>query len=465
VLSRCRAALVGGALALSALIACTGELGDDVGHGGLPQCGTYTTRDNDGLCICIAAAIWCAPEDPNDLNCCLVPTVCGDGRCMGVEAASNCPQDCAPSAGDVCGDGWCGGSESAASCPQDCTPTAGDVCGDGRCTGWESPGTCPADCAESPAERCGDFQCTTWEIYTCGADCGDAYVCGDGVCLSAEAANGCAIDCAVGELITDHDAPDFVVMVVSGHCFGSCPGGVNAEYLAEQGTADEVAWVFESRGYTVDVLDYADSLYDYTEWGDFYLPTEGRDLVDGWGFLTLLRELAEIRDRWIAGNPNPPRVIVVAHSHGNVWASLAMHLLWDVPIDVWVSLDAVSTGWEDDTSTLLVGDRWRSEILAYSSRFGIVWPWEVWRPTSVFRVGGVSDLKDLVPPNVVLSLEVSGTQLISPITDMTPNVRNDGTYADIVSVQVDEVHEDLDDPDSYALFWVTTQLAIAYGLD
>lgn len=87
-----------------------------------------------------------------------------------------------------------------------------------------------------------------------------------------------------------------------------------------------------------------------------------------YGFRSLLETLSTIRRDWISAYDDPTRVIVVADSHGTVWAHLALQMLaargQPIPVEYLVDLDAVSVGWKDDTFSVGVGDRWRDEIAA-----------------------------------------------------------------------------------------------------
>ena len=446
-------------------------------------CGDGFCTDDENLELCPRDCAWCgdgvcSPTEtrsvcPDDCAVCgdrecdgnersTCPDdcpVCGDGICEGREPTS-CPSDCA--VGPVCGDGVCEGSE-AVTCPRDCESVP--ECGDGVCSPDEDAETCPADCV-----RCGDDVCHLGELYDCSADCGP-YECGDGVCWVGERLWSCDFDCASGEPFEDEDEPLPIYMfAVSGHCFGPFCRGRNDEYLYEQGTADRVTAYFDRFGFDSLTLDYADSFYNYDEDDHYYAPPTTADWPYQYGFLMLIRDLAEVRDRYVWGVDPRPNIIILCHSHGCVWAHMAAVLLPDLPIDVLISLDGESLGWRGDgLAHALGGDDWRDVIDDWEVRNDVDWPvgLDVSAPADAFSIPGVAarqDVEDVVPDNVIYNLEVSGNFVRGPIRDGDPNHRFDGSERGIRSVMFDEAHDDLDEPYSDSMDWVMEQLADIYGL-
>ncbi|WP_236516764.1 hypothetical protein [Sandaracinus amylolyticus] len=259
------------------------------------------------------------------------------------------------------------------------------------------------------------------------------------------------------------DAPDFVIVAASGHCFGiSCPE-YNREYLAADGTVQAIIDLIEARGRSAGYAAFSDSLHDWEN------TSTGEVLAYGW--LSMLAFLDFVRTEWIADFDNPTRVIVLGHSHGTVWAHLALMVLElegaPVPVDVLVDLDGVSIGWEDDLETGFVGDTWASELIAYTERTGTSWPFEVWDAADSFFVPGVSELQDveeIVPNSVLANLEVWSSDGIGSIglRDAQPNWRRDGTMTNVFREQSVENHGDTAQPWSDAMRWVVDSIDAAY---
>lgn len=129
------------------------------------SCGNALCEEGEDVLICTIDCLPICGDDAcdypeNPYTCEADCTVCGDGLCNLVEAASGtCAQDCAT----VCGNGLCEGGESDQGCPLDC-----GYCGDDTC-GWpESGSSCPADCD---------------------------YNCGDSLCSGTESEEDCPFDC------------------------------------------------------------------------------------------------------------------------------------------------------------------------------------------------------------------------------------------------------------------------------
>lgn len=408
---------------------------------------------------------------------------CGDGYCAPGEMwpGAWCGLDCSVGCGDgVCTEGEsctldCGAGRDAGSATGDAGHTprdagtngpGGPLCGDGAC---ESPeqSSCPADCG-----GCGDGLCQLDELYGCVRDCGEHF-CGDGVCDYGETWAGCAFDCdtgdglAPGDVLGPDEAVDFFVITVSGHCLGAECGGHNDEYLWSEGTVDRVFNVLDDAGYLTMGNPYADSFYDYDYSGRDYTPPDGYYTADERGFLGLLRDLAQIRDYYVHASTVSTRIIMMCHSHGCVWAHLALLLMPDVPVDVLISLDGESYGWRGAPEDL-GGDNWTSVIRHWESTYDVMWPLgdRVADPADAFDIPGVTafqDAEDVVPNNVALNLEVSGSTFPTAfIHDGDPNHRLDGSTRGIVSISVDEGHSELDDPYSETMDWVVEELAGRY---
>jgi hypothetical protein len=147
-----------------------------------------------------------------------------------------------------------------------------------------------------------------------------------------------------------------VIFSFSGHCFPA-PCGLrrNPEYLEAGGTPTEIERVIESHGYWPMVLSYADEFYNRAPDGGAGLP-DGDEEIEDYGFLQALSDMVWVQENWVANYDNPSRSVVLAHSHGTVWAHAALVLYPEMDVDILIDLDGVSTGWRTDTWTFGVGE-------------------------------------------------------------------------------------------------------------
>ena len=197
---------------------------EDCGFCGDGTCGSNEAGDGPGAC----------PAD------CL--SNCGNGVCQGGESFQWCPQDCGG-----CGDGLCGLNESGETCPGDCPPACGNgecepgegtqlcpadclpPCGDGLCQGGENPYACPQDCTV-----CGDGVCGLTE-QNCPQDC--AAACGNGVCQTGETAENCKVDCGIcGDGVCGFAEGS---QACPADCANGCGDGECAEYESEDTCAKD----------------------------------------------------------------------------------------------------------------------------------------------------------------------------------------------------------------------------------
>ncbi len=245
-----------------------------------------------------------------------------------------------------------------------------------------------------------------------------------------------------------------VVIGVSGHGLGA--EIYNPDYLGMQGTLDVFADAYTVRGQNVVTYAFTDNLQSYETPGGVPL---------AYGFLSLLATLETINRDWISTFDNPTRVVVVAHSHGTVWAHIALHVLEQrgepIPVDFLIDIDAVSTGWESDLGTFFIGDNWATEIINYSTAQGLTWPFPIWDAEDAFAIPGVAeaqDIEDVVPFSVRANLEVWSSDATG-ISDIDPNHRSDGSipagYRFFVSASN---HETTDNPSSDAVSWALREI-------
>jgi len=251
------------------------------------------------------------------------------------------------------------------------------------------------------------------------------------------------------------DAPDVLVLTVSGHCLpimGLCDGNFNPENLSHAGTSDALATPLIDADLDVQSMGFVDGWYTWVD-------AEGELLAAG--FVDLVGTLELTFLAWMNGYDNPTRIVMVGHGHGVVWTHLAAHVAPHVPIEVLVDLDGMSAGWDDDEGYFGVGDEWPASIPGFVSDDDQTWPIEEWIAEDSWPVSGVADpqdIEDVVPPNVVLNLEVHSTpndfQASSDVFDGDPNNRSDGGTQGIRSFTSTGDHYVVYQPDSDSMDWV-----------
>ena len=250
------------------------------------------------------------------------------------------------------------------------------------------------------------------------------------------------------------DAPDFLLLTVSGHV-PTTTKPYNTEYLLDSGGPDAVARVFEQKGFSVAIYEHADELYS---WPSATPPQ--------YGFLELIDEMDWVATSWVADFDNPTRIIVMAHSHGTVWAHTALMVVDYLPVEFLIDLDGESTAWESSTLTLGIGDEWRWGIDDYSVTYGVTWPFDVTDAADSWSIPGVpylQDVEDVVPDSVRYNLEVHANGYAFPIiNDDEVNWRLDGSADEIYLFTSVQGHSSVYMPGLDAMNWVTGVLDGAY---
>ncbi len=238
------------------------------------------------------------------------------------------------------------------------------------------------------------------------------------------------------------NSPDVVVISVSGRCRLVCsPPKGNMPYLGVKGGAAEaVENVFKQLGNKTLFHDFISSFYSYPD---------GRR-----GFLGLVNTLQATYDDWIDGFTNPTRIVIVAHSHGCVWAHMATSVLPKVPIDYLISLDGNCFLWEST---------YPGEISSYFTQNGNPFPWDIRDACDRWRIPSITalqDTEDVVWPNVAVNLEVRSKRG-SLGQDEQLNYRLDGSGRDIYTfTSTFDNHTQVHNPKRESMLWVLGQLAL-----
>ena len=239
--------------------------------------------------------------------------------------------------------------------------------------------------------------------------------------------------------------PDLTILFVSGHQ-GLLDGAPSLSYLHES-YGPKIVADLESSGYTVAVGYYADH------------PSE----TNAGGYVDLVSDMKLVRDEWVAGRASPTRVIVIAHSHGGVWATAAIREVPSLPIRLQVALDHSSYGWGTVGHTghdAVMGGDPRDEYIintsvSCSSDLGS------WSDTS-----NEYDLEDVVFPNVVEALEVQSGQ---PVVFLEPydekwNARLDGSLTGLSCYWSNTTHNETREANGttypVVINWIRERLAL-----
>ncbi len=259
------------------------------------------------------------------------------------------------------------------------------------------------------------------------------------------------------------DAPDFVVLAASGHEVNISAFPYRDGYLIREGAALDVAAALEDLGATVSVWDHGDALWNHDADGNALSPFDGGEPVS-FGFLQLVVDLEWIRDTWIASFDDPTRIVVLAHSHGVVWAHLALLLVPDAPVDVLIDLDGDVEAWDGQGPTGVAVDGWDQALVDYTNAYGLTWPFDVWAVRDAWVVDGVDDpmdIEDIVPASAALDLELWGAGNL--LRDADPNLRPDGTDIDVHRLETGLSHEGLARGGTEATAWIAEELSAFYA--
>lgn len=181
--------------------------------------------------------------------------------------------------------------------------------------------------------------------------------------------------------------PDLALFFVSGHT-DEFDGEPSFSYL-HQTAGPDITGDLIAAGYTVEARYYVDDA----------LPVRGFG-----GFQNLVADMRSVRDRYV---PNGTRAVVIAHSHGGVWAHAAMRQVSDLTITAAVDMDTSSYGWgvvgHDGQNSFIGGDprsRFTIDSLTSCPQYSV--PSE---DTSDY------DMEDVVFQNVRFAFEVRSGEL------------------------------------------------------
>lgn len=227
------------------------------------------------------------------------------------------------------------------------------------------------------------------------------------------------------------NVPNIVLFVVSGH-EGLLDGDPSASYLHTD-AGPEITDDLEAAGQIVEPRYYVDDAYPVGIYGGYY------QLED---------DMA-----WVAQNyvPYGTKAVVIAHSHGGVWAHAAVRATPYLEVHAQIDLDCSSYGWgtvgHDAQNAALDGD-----------------PRDAYLINSVYY-----DIEDVVFPNVTYNLGVRSGDYVPNIFfpedyDEAWNMRTNGTRVGLSDLITNTSHEEVHAAGGATLSYVRGWLRDRLGL-
>lgn len=254
------------------------------------------------------------------------------------------------------------------------------------------------------------------------------------------------------------DAPDLVIIAISGHCGLVCNTRDTWSYLdtASESTGgvavlDGIERAYAELGFEAIETFTASSFVTahYSEISNKVEP----------GYLQAQAYLSEVKREWIDGFVNPTRVVLVGHSHGTVWASLLAMNNLDVTFDAFISLDAICWMWWAKHKQFIYDT-------FVDGPWSIPFPLDQGDPCGTLQIPGQSrraNINDVVSANVIYGLEVrTSFRLLSfdpnVLADDDVNVRINGTDTNLWGVVAKESHTNLGRYYNQSITWVESMI-------
>lgn len=252
--------------------------------------------------------------------------------------------------------------------------------------------------------------------------------------------------------------PDLIIFAFSGHCGIVCNTRDTKSYLdtASESTGgvavlDGIVRAYEQLGFeNIDTFTLSSFVTAH------YSQSSGK--IEA-GYLQAQAYLDEIKSELITGYVNPTRVVLLAHSHGTVWASLLAMNNLDVTFDAFISLDAICWMWwakhREFIYETFVNGPWT-----------IPFPLDQGDPCGTMQIPGQrhrANINDVVPANVIYGLEVrTAFRLLSldpnVLADDDINVRINGTDTNLWGVVAKESHSNLGKYYNESIGWVESMI-------
>jgi hypothetical protein len=232
------------------------------------------------------------------------------------------------------------------------------------------------------------------------------------------------------------------VLFVSGHTgFGT--GQDDPSYLsAPDDAGPAIVADLQASGFTVSV--------------DYFVDQPQTD-ANYYGYDALLAVMDFVRTTW---QPSGTRTVVIAHSHGGVWAHEAIRASPGLHVTALVDLDCSSYLW--GTAHLFDVTPFGDPTEWYPVGYYLTYPTY---PTAPYETTGVYDTEDLVFPNVARNLEVrsGAAPLGGEWFDETWNIRTDGTGTGITVYVSFTSHSEVHEASGSTLVFVRSWLLDSLG--
>ncbi len=255
------------------------------------------------------------------------------------------------------------------------------------------------------------------------------------------------------------DAPDVVIIGFAGHCGPFCRTKDTWAYLDTAGdatgyveTAQSLIQTLESQDLEVAYLNVSSFVSSH-----YSAISEQEEL----GYLDAQIYLTEVKENWIADYINPTKIILLAHSHGTVWATLLAMNNLDVTFDYFIYLDAICWQfWSKHKSFIRDAYAELNQALPF--------PLDQGDPCSSFQIPTYrsrQDISDVVPANVITALEVRSSlrlMTLSPnvVFDNQANMRINGTKLGVFSIQSAQSHSTVNQRYGLAMSWINRMISV-----
>ncbi|MGL4611959.1 MAG: hypothetical protein ACRCYY_20165 [Trueperaceae bacterium] len=246
-------------------------------------------------------------------------------------------------------------------------------------------------------------------------------------------------------------SPDVIVFGFAGHCGPFCNVRDTWSYLnaatTDTGyieTAQAVMSVLERQGYSVAYFDVS----SFVKAHESSISKETEH-----GLLEAQAYLDDIKANWIENVENPTKVILLAHSHGTVWATLLAINNLDVTFDYFIYLDGICWQfWGFHKNHIRSAYKELGQSLPYPLREG--------DPCTFLNIPGqqkFQDINDVVPANAIYGLEVKSPLnvfALNIVRDDDTNVRMNGSRDFIWTIETQQGHSDVNNRYGDAMNWI-----------
>jgi hypothetical protein len=268
------------------------------------------------------------------------------------------------------------------------------------------------------------------------------------------------VNVAVTRKLRPKGSPDVVVMGFAGHCGPFCNLRDTWSYL---NAAENETGYIETAQAVIDVLErqgYSVAYFDVSSFVKQHYSNTSKETENG--FLEAQAYLNDVKANWIADFENPTKVILLAHSHGTVWATLLAMNNLGVTFDYFIYLDGICWQfWGFHKNHIRTAYRELNQSLPFPLGEG---------DPCVFldipKQAKLQDINDVVPANAIYGLEVKSPLdffALNIVRDDDPNVRINGSKDFIWTIETTQGHSDVNNRYGEAMNWVE-EMMLTLGL-